>query len=239
VKVVLVVIYSLAAATASAQAPTTQTPPVEPGPARPAEPAPVTSAVAEPSATAPDSSTSATIAPDVEADSVAAAGAVEQPSSDSTSAPVVAAESNQTDPDAPVPTGGLPAMRGVSWDFELELGVGFAVQGDLDDELLGRARGGVLFIQEPFFLSVGVTGEVGGLAGYGVGLQGDLIHLWGGYTFQVGAEYAEGGAWIVHAGLGYAILSAEWQHDFDTDADALFFKLRIPIGIVFYGMSHQ
>lgn len=138
---------------------------------------------------------------------------------------------------------GVALRRGVHWDVNLEGGGGFGVAGRLRRQnYLGRMRAGVLLINEPYFLSIGPTGEVGGLAEYGVGLEADVVQLWQGFHMNVGGTFAKNNRLVFHAGLGLSLFGMEWQFRVPTDNDkgavALFFTLRLPIGIMDFGI-HQ
>ncbi len=131
---------------------------------------------------------------------------------------------------------GMAARSAEGFDLQLEGGVGLALQGDLEDELFARARIGGLMVREPLILALGIIGEVGGLSELGIGAQLDIIHLWSGFSLELGAVYARGGGAVVHASVGYQIFGVEWQHHTRDDvpsSDALFAKIRVPLGVIF------
>lgn len=129
-------------------------------------------------------------------------------------------------------TGWIPRLRGITWDVQLEGGIGLQLADDVVFIGFGRLRGGLLWLLEPWLLFAGVTGEVGRLANYGVGAQLEVAHTENGMSGQLGMTYADGARGIFHASVGYALLNLEWQHDFGGRyaSNALFLKLRVPIG---------
>jgi hypothetical protein len=143
-------------------------------------------------------------------------------------------------------------MRDVTWDVHLAAGGGLPVGGDLHgNNFLARGRVGVLLVYEPFFVGIGPTLEIGGLAQRkgAYGAQLDVVHIWSGVTAQLGvSRIPEFESYMSNISLGFSLLSVEWQHGFfpedTTDSeldwpsrDALFLKLRIPIGILAYALS--
>lgn len=134
----------------------------------------------------------------------------------------------------------MPQRRGISWDLHLEGGLGVALRNDLPDTFFGRARAGLLIMHEPYLYAFGPSIEVGGLTGLGFGGQLDAIHLTSGMSLELGAAFAATDEAVIHASLGYALFAVEWQHRFASDsADALMFKLRIPIGIAYFLISNR
>lgn len=127
--------------------------------------------------------------------------------------------------------------RGLSWDLNVEAGVGLPLSGELDKKsrYMGRLRLGLLVADEPFFLALGVVGELGGLVGQGAGLQLELLDFYTGLSAHGGVLYAGQGAWTTHLGLGFAIFGVEWTHAYEAHPDArnaLFFKVHVPIGVI-------
>lgn len=125
--------------------------------------------------------------------------------------------------------------RGWSWDLAVEAGVGLALRGDRDQRFMGRARGGVLAAREPLFFALGVTGEAGGLLGWGVGLQLAFVQSETGLSAQAGAAYTSPSRFASHLGIGFAIFGVEWMHSYERasrSCDAVFFKLHVPIGVL-------
>lgn len=135
----------------------------------------------------------------------------------------------------------LPQRRGIQLDFQIEGGAGLALRGELDYTLFGRARLGMLIVREPIVFAFGGTFELGGTIGIGVGGQLDFIHLASGWSLNLGGAYSlQDRAAAVSASIGYAILGIEWQHHFsDRDSDAIFFKVRIPVGVFLFLLNHR
>lgn len=134
----------------------------------------------------------------------------------------------------------LPQLRGVSWDAQLEGGLGIALRNHLPHAWLGRARVGMLVMHEPLIFAFGPTVELGGLTGLGVGGQVDLIHLATGMSLEAGGAAAASDELVTHLTLGYAIFGLEWQHRFARQsADALMFRLRVPVGVIAFLWRHR
>ena len=158
------------------------------------------------------------------------------------SAPVTPAASPTTAPMQFVGDGSafLPQRRGVQLDFQVEGGAGFAIRNELPHAPFLRARLGMLIVREPWILAFGPTFELGGMAGLGVGGQLDFIHLASGWSVELGAAYAVRDRAVFSASLGYAIFGIEWQHLFaEQDADAILFKVRIPVGVFLFLLNHR
>ncbi len=123
-------------------------------------------------------------------------------------------------------------VRGWSWDLQVEGGVGFGLDGRLPDIALGRLRAGALLAHDPLIFNLGVTGELGGLASRGAGVELEVNHF-GGPWLRAGISYVRSDDWMTRASLGFAIFSLEWQHRLASwePRHALMFQLRLPIGI--------
>ena len=123
-------------------------------------------------------------------------------------------------------------VKGWSWDLQIEGGLGFGLDGRLPDIALGRLRAGALLADEPLIYNLGITGELGGLASRGAGVEMEVNHF-GGPWLRAGFSYLRGDDWMTRASLGFAIFSLEWQHRLASrePRNALMFQLRLPIGI--------
>jgi hypothetical protein len=129
----------------------------------------------------------------------------------------------------------LPPRSGISWDLALEGGYGVRLSGTLDDQFLGRARVGGLFLSDPWVLQLGVLGELGGLSSAGVGVQGQAVHLRSGFWSQLGGAVGHGSDFVSYVSVGWTLLGVEWQHRYTSTADnALFFKISLPIGLAIF-----
>lgn len=127
---------------------------------------------------------------------------------------------------------GSTKAGGIGPDGQLTGGAGFAFGKSLDNYFLGRARVGLLYAHEPWIANLGVTLEVGALAGLGIGGELELNgpqRLFG----NVGVERVRDGAWMTHVALGWLVFGMEWQHSFTADLprDALLWHVRLPLGM--------
>jgi hypothetical protein len=89
----------------------------------------------------------------------------------------------------------------------------------------------VLFPRDPWIFAVGASGEVGGLVGLGGGFEVEALSLRTGLSLMAGFTYGQEGRWATRLGLGWSLLGVEWQRGYGA-ADALFFTVRIPLGII-------
>lgn len=146
-----------------------------------------------------------------------------------------------TDGALPPRSFGLPRRVGWSWDVELDLGLRLT-DDDVDASLgMARLQAGVLRADEPYYYSLGVTGELGGAADRSVGLQATVTHLHAGTWLHLG------GSWLVRdraaassLALGWSLFGVEWQHRFDDPAgDALLLQLRLPLGTTWFLFTHR
>ncbi|MEE2780295.1 MAG: hypothetical protein VYE15_07220 [Myxococcota bacterium] len=145
--------------------------------------------------------------------------------------PAEAASDDQT----VVPSTMGPLWHQNTWDAMVELGGGV----DTEDKGLffGRARGGFLWVREPFFTSLGVTLEVGPFAPISAGVQGEIAHLGTGLWMNLGACVDLDARPGVNVGLGWSIFGAEARYLGGGDEEStwtLFGKLRIPIRHLFF-----
>ena len=131
--------------------------------------------------------------------------------------------------------------RFVTWDLNLEGGVGYSFAGQGEVAGFGRVRGGLLLVDSsdlsaPMFYSLGFFAD-GASVEHGVtyGVQGEVLSLNSGFWAQVGAGVDVAPRPVVLGSVGWSVFGVEAQGRFDPDAGAyavLFGKLRIPIGIV-------
>lgn len=117
-------------------------------------------------------------------------------------------------------------------DAQLTGGAGIGLDGKLDNYFLARARVGVLFATSPWIANLGLSVDVGALAGLGPGGELELNHVAGPYG-SAGVARVDSGRWLSHLALGYTIFGVEWQHVFGGDAphEALLFEVRLPLGM--------
>jgi len=130
---------------------------------------------------------------------------------------------------------------GLGWDLELDGGVGFGLQRQLDNNFVGRLRLGALYFDEPIVYALGITGEVGGLAEYGVGAAFEVSHFDGPWA-RIGGSRVIGNDWMTQLTLGFLFFGLEWQHRFEsasTASDALMMVFRLPVGVWWFMMAEQ
>lgn len=135
----------------------------------------------------------------------------------------------------------LAPVRGFGWDLELDGGVGFGLQRQLENNFVGRLRVGALYFDEPIVYALGVTSEVGGLADYGVGLAFEASHFDGPWA-RIGGSRVARDDWMTQLMVGYLFFGLEWQHRFDADSpvnDALMLVFRLPVGVWWFMMREQ
>ena len=128
----------------------------------------------------------------------------------------------------PSPMG--PLWHQNTWDAMVELGGG--VDNENKGRFFGRARGGFLWVREPFFTSLGLTLEVGPFSPISAGVQAEAAHLSTGLWGNLGASVDLEASPAVSVGLGWSIFGAEARYHGLGDEEAtwtLFGKLRIPI----------
>jgi len=130
------------------------------------------------------------------------------------------------------------SRRGLGPDLQLQGGYGLGVESGVPQFGLGRIRAGLLHVGERWVSSVGAAAIVGGLSdGWAVGGQGDVLHTGSGFVLEAGLSYASGGAALFDLSMGWSVfaLEYEWRSDDQARArHALFFKLRIPVGLILF-----
>lgn len=129
-----------------------------------------------------------------------------------------------------------PSVRrgvdGLGPDAQLVGGIGFGFERKLDNFFLARARLGALYASAPWIVNLGLTAEVGALAGLGWG--GELEVSRGGTFFgNVGVAHVDQARWLAHVSVGFTIFGLEWQHVFDGPKphNALLLEVRLPLGL--------
>lgn len=147
---------------------------------------------------------------------------------------------------AALATGALPVGRGRfryanTWNLDLEGGAGYVFSGVDKWTTFFRARPGVLIVRDDDFYQLGATAEYMGLSRRpAFGLQAEYLHLQLGTWIQVGGSIDTKGRPGVMGAVGLSIFGVEAQvREFDQVSDAAFAligKVRIPIGILVYGL---
>lgn len=130
------------------------------------------------------------------------------------------------------------ARRGISWDLELEGGVLAYGHPGVRYRGMGRIRGGVLLISEPHYLSLG-----GAFEGFGqveaATVYAMYTHLYTGLWAETGLGMTVEKEFTIHVSAGFTLLGVEFQKNFgdgSRDNLALIVKMRIPIGILVFGL---
>jgi hypothetical protein len=134
----------------------------------------------------------------------------------------------------------LPQRKSyTSWGANLDFGVG-RVLSPGETVTMGRARAGVLVIRDPSFYSIGVTYELSQISTATLGVQAEYLHLDSGLWGQVGPLFDVGnrGKFGFMAALGFSLIGVEYQgRDYmDGFSSVLFAKIRIPLGIIGFGL---
>jgi hypothetical protein len=137
--------------------------------------------------------------------------------------------------------GGSLGKRYTSWDANIEGAYGRILSDPTHPSGFGRVRGGVLWIRDPHFLSLGVTYEFSDRSAATLGIQGEYLNLELGVWAQAGplvdlAHAARPGGMFA---LGWSVLGVELQARSYEDlgfAPAVYAKLRIPLGIIGFGV---
>lgn len=139
-------------------------------------------------------------------------------------------------PVVPSPMG--PLWHENTWDSMVELGAGV----DTEDKgrFFARARGGVMWVREPFFTSLGAMVEVGPYVPFGAGIQTEVVHLWTGLWANLGASVDLEARPAAIMGVGWSIFGAEARIQRLGDDESvwtLFGKLRIPVRHLVFALS--
>jgi hypothetical protein len=146
------------------------------------------------------------------------------------------------DPNAPVltPQSADEKYSRNTIDLNFEGGIGRHL-GDSPTTIgFGRARAGVMFARWPVFTMIGATYEYNNLSPASFGLQGELLHLSGGFWGQAGGSVDIHGKVGVMAALGFSVIGAEVQYRGYEDVGygvALIGKLRLPLGVILYAFD--
>jgi hypothetical protein len=148
---------------------------------------------------------------------------------------------------APAPPTATPPIsfaalgkRYTSWDANLEGGVGRVLTPPGETVGLGRVRAGVLWVRDPNFFSLGVTYELSHMSAATLGVQAEYLSLETGFFAQIGplVDVADKGKLGFMTSIGVSLFGIEYQgRDYNGGyASAVFGKLRIPLGIIGFGM---
>jgi hypothetical protein len=137
--------------------------------------------------------------------------------------------------------GSGPGKRYTTWDANIEGAYGRLFTDPAQSTGFGRVRGGVLWVRDPTFYSLGLTYEASDKSAATLGVQGEWLHLELGVWAQAGAlvDVAHGARLGAMGALGWSVIGGEIQaRDLEGQGmtTALFIKLRIPIGIIAFGL---
>ena len=129
----------------------------------------------------------------------------------------------------------LDALRkGWSAAFSLQGGGGIFFREQQED--VGRGWGrvllGALAFREPWILSFGPTASLGGTSTWALGAEVVIAHLWSGFWAAMGAAWPgeRGSTYRLSAGFSVFGVEFETRRGGDTQGQALWFMLRLPIG---------
>lgn len=132
-----------------------------------------------------------------------------------------------------------------TWDANLDGAIGYSWQGDNHLTGFGRARAGILYVNEedlqaPHYYSLGATYEFSDFSPATFGLQFEQMSLNSGTWFQLGAlvDIQPRPGFMIAGGLSLLGVEAQvrWA-DNEGAFFAIFGKLRIPISIIAIAIS--
>ena len=149
----------------------------------------------------------------------------------------------------PVSFHDLGGHEGTSWNLELHLGVRALSEPALDQPFFGRLGGGVLIATGSFYWTIDATVGLGDFSRLAFGAEAQLTHqrtgLWAGLG---GARSVVRGP-LASASAGWHVFGLELQALPGADlgfedlvegrmAYALMIKLRVPVGILHFGITY-
>lgn len=120
-----------------------------------------------------------------------------------------------------------------TWDLDAVVGAGPRLGGG-ETLVLGRVRAGVLFVREPHFWSLGLTGEIASRRAFALGVEGGLTSDSNGTWVQLGASRAlTRNAWSGHVTVGWTLVGVELRGETGPQSGwQVLGVLRLPVGIV-------
>jgi len=130
--------------------------------------------------------------------------------------------------------------RGISWDLELEGGVVAYGDPGVRYRGMGRIRAGVLLIDEPHYLSLGAAFEGWGQV-EAFTLETVYSHILSGLWAEAGLGVTLEKEFTLHVSAGWSVVGVEFQKNFGDgprDNLAVITKIRIPIGILVFGLTN-
>ncbi len=165
-----------------------------------------------------------------------------EPAADSSKAPRSDAPPGELGAQFSVPTVGFRRRSSVSWDLDLQGGLGPSFeQGGPTLAGFARVRGGAIWmdatdVAAPNFYSLGFFADASNLptqVAYGV--QGEFMSLSSGVWLQAGAGIDVAAKPLFLGSVGWSIVGVEVQARWSEQSDVfpvVFGKLRIPIGVI-------
>jgi hypothetical protein len=100
---------------------------------------------------------------------------------------------------------------------------------------------GALFVREPRFFSLGVTGEYLSRRGFALGVEGGVVDDVSGLWAQLGASRAVAGdAWSGHGAVGWTLFGFELRGETGARAGwQVLGEVRIPVGILLHMLRRR
>ena len=143
----------------------------------------------------------------------------------------------------PAVGGGAKFRYANTWDLNLEGGAGYVLGVEKWTGFV-RARPGVLLVRNDNFYQFGATAEyMGVLRRPAFGVQAEYLHLQLGVWGQIGGSIDTKGRPGGMAALGLSLFGVEAQfREFDQTSSvevAFIGKIRVPIGILVYGLTSK
>lgn len=131
--------------------------------------------------------------------------------------------------------------RGWRGDFNLGLGLGGAIGEGEGALFVGRARGGLMRVQDPRFYTLGPTVSFHQDGGVAFGLQAESLNISTGTQLWLGAEMNLDAKPIAHVGAGLALFGLEYQAHFEGEgvSHRVFAKVRIPVSWLIYAFNRR
>jgi hypothetical protein len=124
---------------------------------------------------------------------------------------------------------------GLWWDADFQLGLGH--QWRQNSQLVGGvgARLGITRVTEPWFFTIGLTGQWVAPETFSMGVQLEAMNLWSGVWIQPGLALQTDGQLMVSGTAGFSVVGVEFRAtDFASPQPhlAVLARLRVPVGII-------
>lgn len=131
----------------------------------------------------------------------------------------------------PKPAVAESAAPQLGWDLTAEGGPGFELYRSART-YLGRLSAGLLYGSSRWALGLSPTASVAGLSSWAAGGQLSLLWSRPRLSLLLGTAYNGRERLQTELTVAWSVIAAEWQHD--SRGDALYVKLRAPIGAIFF-----